>query len=439
MKRQTSNVKKIQFTVHRFAHEQRSACGACHVESAAPTDSPFTFHLSRLFPSSIVAFAAIPLLICLILCARSADAGRFAGKNLRVDTHIGNVLSPINDGQTTLPTLLSGETFQIELFLEDARSLRVRGFTLAFDNSDNRFGEHFRIVKIEGILPQEGLPGPTSISAGNNLPATISPSDYLATITFSARRDLPSGLQLRFDPVRTRILDDVTGDADTLRTASAVVTFGQPPYSLFLDLDTSPGNQRLTQSFGNRAGQPVALQVFGEAVKFTTGFILRFEFDSTQLAFTAFAPGDLLPGVQTLAPILTQLDSPNVAVEVTAASFAGAAAADNGLLGTLTFLSSSEFSGTAIRLTAAEIRRGGAFLPFTTPLSVELLGLNADFNNDGAIDFRDFLLFAERFGARRSDPHFNARFDLFPDGVINFADFVLFVESLTTFRVIVLD
>lgn len=390
-------------------------------------------------PSAIVASAAIPLLIALILCAQPAQAGRFAGKTLRVDTRVGDVLSPVNDGQTTLPTLLSGETFQIELFLEGARSLRTRGFTIAFDNADNRFGDHFRIVKIEGILPPEGLPGPTTVSAGNHMPAAISTNDYLATITLAARRNLPSGLQLRFDPVRTRILDDASGDADTLRVSGAVVTFGQPPYSLFLDLDTSPGNQRLTQSFGNRAGQPIALQIFGEAVQFTTGFILRFEFDSARLAFDAFAPGDLLPGVQTLDPIITRLDSPRVALEVTAASFSGTAVAENGLLGTLTFSPQNGFPGATIRLTAAEIRRGGAFLPFTTPLSVELLGLNADFNNDGAIDFRDFLLFAERFGARRGDPHFSIRFDLFPDGMINFADFVLFVESLTTFRVTVLD
>lgn len=47
---------------------------------------------------------------------------------------------------------------------------------------------------------------------------------------------------------------------------------------------------------------------------------------------------------------------------------------------------------------------------------------DADFDNSGLIDFKDFLLFVAAFGGTDS------RFDLFPDGQVNFADFVKFAK-----------
>ncbi len=377
------------------------------------------------------------VLLCITVCTSITHADRFRGKILRVDTHIGTNLSPVNANQINLPTLLQDETFQIELFIEGTRSNRTRGYTIAFDNTNNRFGDYFRIVKIAGLLPQQGLPGPTSVKAVSDKPATISTNDYIATITLAVKRNLLAGLQLSFDQARTQIVDEYTGQNDTLHVASAIVSFGQPTYSLSLDLDTAPDDQKLLKSYGN--AKEILVQVFGQDVKFMTGFILRFEFDASQMAFESFEIGTLLPNMQTLDPIQTSLDSPFVDVEVTAASFGNSATTENGLLGTLKFTPQSEFSSASIRLTAAEIRRGGKFLPFFTPLTVDLVSLDADFNDDGFVDFRDFLLFAERFGSQRNDDLYNPRYDLVPDSSINFADFLLFTESLAFFRVVVLD
>lgn len=90
-------------------------------------------------------------------------------------------------------------------------------------------------------------------------------------------------------------------------------------------------------------------------------------------------------------------------------------------------------------MTSAEVRRAGEYRPFFAPLVVSLSSLNADFDNDGFVDFRDFVLFAERFGAAEGDALYAPQFDLAPDGVINLADFLLFTESLTLFTVTVLD
>lgn len=55
----------------------------------------------------------------------------------------------------------------------------------------------------------------------------------------------------------------------------------------------------------------------------------------------------------------------------------------------------------------------------------------ADFNEDGAVDFSDFIIFASGFGRRQSDLEFNILLDLNGDGEIGFSDFLLFASAFT--------
>lgn len=120
-------------------------------------------------------YRAIPLLL-LTLFAHTVCASRFSGKLLHVDTRVGTELSAINDNQVDLPFLAAGETFDIELFLDDGRANRTRDITVAFDNTNNQFGEFFDIVKIVGILPQHDRPGPTTnLNSPPLIPATPCP------------------------------------------------------------------------------------------------------------------------------------------------------------------------------------------------------------------------------------------------------------------------
>jgi hypothetical protein len=52
-----------------------------------------------------------------------------------------------------------------------------------------------------------------------------------------------------------------------------------------------------------------------------------------------------------------------------------------------------------------------------------------DFNGNGRVDFDDFFLFAEGFGARQGEARFNARFDLDGNGRVDFDDFFLFAKD----------
>ncbi len=49
-----------------------------------------------------------------------------------------------------------------------------------------------------------------------------------------------------------------------------------------------------------------------------------------------------------------------------------------------------------------------------------------DFDGDGAVDFTDFLKFAQHFGTREGGVGYDARYDLDADGTVGFSDFLLF-------------
>ncbi len=52
-----------------------------------------------------------------------------------------------------------------------------------------------------------------------------------------------------------------------------------------------------------------------------------------------------------------------------------------------------------------------------------------DFDGDGTVGFRDFLLFASVFGTSRGDTEYSARFDLDGDDAVGFSDFLIFAGS----------
>ena len=52
-----------------------------------------------------------------------------------------------------------------------------------------------------------------------------------------------------------------------------------------------------------------------------------------------------------------------------------------------------------------------------------------DFDESGAVDFTDFLLFVSAFGAREGQERYEAKYDLNDDGEIGFGDFLLFARD----------
>ena len=200
----------------------------------------------------------------------------------------------------------------------------------------------------------------------------------------------------------------------------------QNSYSLSLDVDGAAGDQAVTS--GNvSADRDVAIQIFGQNIQNAIGLAARFEYDASQVTYEGFDVGNVLPNAQAL---IEQGTNPTF-VEIGIAALGGQATANSGLVGTIRFRTTAAFSGTAIRLVRAELGRGGGFETITLNTGVELRlqVLTLDFNEDGVVDFIDFLAFVGHFGTRQGDGRYEAKYDLNSDGAIGFGDFLIFSSN----------
>lgn len=153
---------------------------------------------------------------------------------------------------------------------------------------------------------------------------------------------------------------------------------------------------------------------------------MRFGYEATQVVYEGFDAGDVLPG----ADVLAIQDSATVTIHVAALS--GSATMNAGLVGTMRFRTTDEFSETEIRLLRAELSRGGR-KEVSTPapsVALQLAALpSADFDGSRLVGFADFVLFARAFGHRVGGEKYEAKYDLNRDGGIGFDDFVTFARS----------
>ena len=203
----------------------------------------------------------------------------------------------------------------------------------------------------------------------------------------------------------------------------------QNSFSVSLDVDGAAGDQAIT-SINVSADRDVAIQIFGKDIQNAIGLAVRFEYDASQVTYEGFDVDNVLPNAQALIEHGT---NPTF-VEIGIAALGGQATANSGLVGTARFRTTAAFSGTAIRLVRAELGRGGRFETITLNTSVELKlqVLTLDFNEDGVVNFIDFLAFVGHFGTRRGDGKYEAKYDLDSDDAIGFGDFLIFSSSFGT-------
>ena len=84
-----------------------------------------------------------------------------------------------------------------------------------------------------------------------------------------------------------------------------------------------------------------------------------------------------------------------------------------------------EMEEATYTLTAFDVDGDVASLTFT----LEVQKPSSDFNDDGEVNFADFLDFARKFGTRRGEDGYDARFDLDGDGAIGFSDFLIIAAN----------
>jgi hypothetical protein len=359
--------------------------------------------------------------------AAGAHAGAFSEKPVFLDAQVSGQ-PPVNDGRRTFPTLSKDDRILIEVFVEDLARGLTSGFTIAFEDDNLNFSAKFEIESFEGILSSESGGRGSSISVGGN-PSSVRAPGYIGLLTLRARENIPGNTEIRLLAGSTTMFDSETGAIDEMDVTDATIRFvtGQA-FEISLDMDTSSGNQGRTVRNGVAIGESVEVQIHGGSLDLMVGYILRFDFDPTMVAYEAFLPGTVFTSAQTVEPEVTAKS-----VEVTAATFGGALNVSDGLLGRVFFTMLDSFTAsTTIRLNTAEMLRSSEFVT-AVPRSVTLNGV-VDFDGNNVPDFRDFLLFAARFGETTSSVDFDIRFDLDGDGSIGFGDFVILANAIQVTR-----
>ena len=209
------------------------------------------------------------------------------------------------------------------------------------------------------------------------------------------------------------------------RRAKIVV---QNSFSLSLDANSAAGDQAVT-SVNTSADQMVLIQVFGSSIQNASGFGLRFEYDASQVTYQGFDVGSVLPGSPQM---LAEHGTNPTFVAIGIASFSGQATVSSGLVGTIRFLTTTGFSGTAVQLVRAELSRSGQSETVTLTARVELEVSTApspDFDGDGTVGISDFLQFVNHFGTSRGGAGYDAKYDLDGNDVIGISDFLIFVNN----------
>ena len=192
-------------------------------------------------------------------------------------------------------------------------------------------------------------------------------------------------------------------------------------FSLSLDLDSSEGDQAV-QSLDIFPNRTVSIQIFGTDIQQASDISLRFEFDSTQVAYDGFKRGNIVSGTSAL----TGKDFANIGITLSD----GTASSD--LIGSIRFRTTETFSGTDIHLVRTKLVREGQTetVPMDLSLTLRLATPpSPDFNGNGIVDIPDFLLFVDTFGSRKGQEKYESKYDLDINNEIGIPDFLIFVDS----------
>ena len=94
----------------------------------------------------------------------------------------------------------------------------------------------------------------------------------------------------------------------------------------------------------------------------------------------------------------------------------------------LSGMPSKALTETEYTLSAFDADGDRASLTFT----LEVQRPTTDIDGNGQVNFADFLSFVGKFGTRRGDARYDARYDLDSDGEIGFSDFLIFASHFGT-------
>jgi hypothetical protein len=195
-----------------------------------------------------------------------------------------------------------------------------------------------------------------------------------------------------------------------------------------MDLDVTRGDQGTRElTLSSRSNFTVEL-ISNENVSPALGGSFTIQYDSKAIA----------PVVSSILGIASPLGQPIIddsGIRFTLAGLTGVEVIQ-GYVGQIDFQILDGFVGeTEIVLVKAAIGNAATFENVASEPGIsivirvsDLVGPNPDFDGDGTIGFRDFILFAQKFGTKKGEAAFDPRFDLDSGGDVGFRDFILFAQ-----------
>lgn len=338
----------------------------------------------------------------------------------------GGAGNRVNDGVTSGTVIGKDTKIAVEVFASGVKT-SLAGLYVKFDFDSSVL----TYVKAESDAFGFKIPQATGTYFAGTENVELPASGFLARGEFKTLVDVTNrSFSIGIDVVTLAESQTVSNDIRTTKVISFNSVAPPATFSISLDGNTAAGDQSVT-TLGVGTGSVVPIQLFGIGIRDVNGISVRFEYDAAQVGYEGFDPGSLLPNAQVLAVPATNPTT----IEISVVSFGGQATADSGMVGSVRFQTTDDFSATTLRLVRAEIGRGEqreSITPSDIAVTLRLSNPTPDFNGDGRVDFGDFVALGMHFGASRGDARYDAKYDLDQDGTIGFGDFLIFGQAFGT-------
>ena len=275
-------------------------------------------------------------------------------------------------------------------------------------------------LRLNGIVV---LDGNFSVSAQD---LTLQPGDSTSLdVSFTPDRMGAFSTVLEFgtnDPLNSTIVIQVRGQG--LSSSTGFEDLVEIPGFLLADLNPANGNQGQKTKRRVKSGDTITLQLFADNFPEITGYGFNIKIKDESLSYIE---GSFTPSF--IAQPTALATNRKGVLEVGVASFPGLVSSGDGFLGELQFKVESSFadSTTVLLNNLGFSQKNGDLTNESTRLILRIYSsgpsLIGDFDEDGIVGFRDFLMFALAFGSQDST------FDLDGDQHVGFRDFILFAQN----------
>ena len=355
-------------------------------------------------------------------------------------------LDPNSGNQEELETQVGkGDTVAVQVY--GSKMANALGFVISLEFDHVQFDfEGFDLSRdlVDGVL-FSAMTGQSSVEiTGVPLGHKIQSADpYLGKIRLSQSESFSGGniqiskVQIRRDgnfeiskePVVLKVLPNQGSIDDGKVEFSLTPAEGSGEWTM--DLNGIKRDQGIRELNGVAAGDTFTIELINnQRVSPALGGSFTLSYD----------PAKVEPVTSSISGIASQLGAVLIKDGTVSFTLAGLSAVtiEQGHVGQISFKTLDGFDGeTEIILTNAEIGNATTFENVaSTPNNSVVIRSgrtsaeipSPDFDEDGSVNFRDFVMFAQQFGSKEGDGMYKATFDLDSNGEVGFRDFILFAQ-----------